>query len=176
MYSTMTTSEQELEENRNARPCLRCGRTLPLEAFSPSPKGLLGRDSRCKECRRAAYADDPDARQRNNAASRRYRERNRDMIREKLRRKHREKRVRLLQRYGGSCVCCGETKFEFLAIDHEHGGGARERSQMKPHDYYRRLLKALKPLPGYRVLCHNCNASLGFYGYCPHARPDEALQ
>jgi hypothetical protein len=21
---------------------------------------------------------------------------------------------------------------------------------------------------GYRVLCHNCNQSLGYFGYCPH--------
>jgi hypothetical protein len=23
-------------------------------------------------------------------------------------------------------------------------------------------------LPGYRVLCQNCNAARGLYGYCPH--------
>lgn len=23
---------------------------------------------------------------------------------------------------------------------------------------------------GFRVLCHNCNMAIGFYGYCPHSR------
>jgi hypothetical protein len=23
---------------------------------------------------------------------------------------------------------------------------------------------------GFRVLCHNCNLAIGFYGYCPHHR------
>jgi hypothetical protein len=40
---------------------------------------------------------------------------------------------------------------------------------VKPHEYYRRLLEAPDPLPGYRVLCQNCNAALGLYGYCPHS-------
>jgi len=81
--------------------------------------------------------------------------------------------LRLIERYGGACVCCDETRLEFLAIDHVDGGGTKERSQMRPHEYYRRLLDAPRPLPGYRMLCHNCNAALGLYGYCPHqARAD----
>jgi hypothetical protein len=27
----------------------------------------------------------------------------------------------------------------------------------------------------YRVLCHNCNMALGFYGYCPH-HPERSEQ
>jgi hypothetical protein len=165
MYAGMTTNNH----SDAARRCLKCERTLPLEAFSPSRKGLFGRDSRCKECRRLAYADDPDARARNNAASRRYRERNRDAIRERLWAKHRDRRARLIKRYGSVCACCGESRIQFLVIDHEHGGGTRERASQKLHEYYAKLLDSPKPLPGYRVLCHNCNAAIGFYGLCPHA-------
>ncbi len=41
---------------------------------------------------------------------------------------------------------------------------------------YQRLYKAPKRLPGYRLLCHNCNSALAYYGYCPHiiADPDGA--
>jgi hypothetical protein len=151
------------------RQCLRCGRMLPLGDFSPSRRGRLGRDSRCKACRRADYANNPEVRRRNNAASRRYRARNAQAVRERLRLKHRERRMRLLTMYGGSCACCGESRFEFLAIDHEGGGGSSERSRTKPHIYYKRLLSAQKPLPGYRVLCHNCNSAIGLYGRCPHS-------
>jgi hypothetical protein len=31
-----------------------------------------------------------------------------------------------------------------------------------------KLLRLGTPHPDYRVLCHNCNTALGFYGYCPH--------
>jgi hypothetical protein len=151
-----------------SKPCTGCRRVLPLDAFSPSRKGRYGRDARCKECRRFRYASDPDARTRNNQASRRYRALNRDAILNRLREKHREKRITLLKRYGGRCACCGESRIEFLAIDHINGGGTKERRSSKPHEYYKRLLNSALPLPGYRVLCHNCNASIGLYGYCPH--------
>ena len=32
------------------KACTRCGRMLPLGAFSPCPHGKLGRYSRCKQC------------------------------------------------------------------------------------------------------------------------------
>lgn len=35
-------------------------------------------------------------------------------------------------------------------------------------DFYRKL-KQLGFPSGYRVLCHNCNQAIGFYGRCPHA-------
>lgn len=155
--------------DEQSKTCTGCRRELTLDGFSPSRKGLYGRDSRCKECRRLRYSSDPEARSRNNEASRRYRARNRGAILARLREKHRERRVSLLERYGGRCACCGEARTEFLAIDHVEGGGTRERNSTKPHEYYRRLLRSPVPLPGYRVLCHNCNTSLGLYGYCPHA-------
>lgn len=151
---------------------------LALDAYSPSRKGLHRRDARCKECRRLRYSSDPEARRRSNEASRRYRALNRDTILARLREKHRRKRIALLERYGGHCACCGEQRIEFLAIDHVNGGGTTERKTLKPHEYYGRLLNSAVPLSGYRVLCHNCNASLGLYGYCAHRVPeaDQATQ
>lgn len=68
-----------------------------------------------------------------------------------------------------SCKCCGESHTEFLAIDHENGGGSKHRKEIKKKCYsiYSFLIKNNFP-KGFRVLCHNCNMSLGFYGYCPH--------
>lgn len=78
-------------------------------------------------------------------------------------------RMETFAAYGGAkCVCCGVTYTEFLCLDHINGGGAKERmSEPGGHYLYRRLRKQGWPL-GYRVLCFNCNSSLGFYGYCPH--------
>lgn len=85
--------------------------------------------------------------------------------------------VRLLKKqvighYGGVCACCGETTIEFLCIDHVNGGGARHREKLGMNggvQFYRWLRRNHFPT-GYRVLCSNCNLSLGAYGYCPHKR------
>lgn len=84
-----------------------------------------------------------------------------------LRRRLREN---VLEEYGGRCACCGETRYEFLAIDHIAGDGGTHRKTTKgPID---RWLKANGyPKQGFRILCHNCNMARGLYGYCPHECP-----
>lgn len=86
-----------------------------------------------------------------------------------------QKRYRLKRRqdvlvaYGGKCACCGEAQNEFLSIDHIDGGGREHRRQIGTgaNVLYHWLRKNDYP-EGFRVLCHNCNAARGFYGYCPH--------
>jgi hypothetical protein len=56
-----------------------------------------------------------------------------------------------------------------LVIDHVYGNGSEERRRLGPTGVYRMLLKTAEVLPGYRVLCYNCNSSMAYYGYCPHA-------
>ena len=65
------------------------------------------------------------------------------------------------------CACCGEKHIEFLGIDHINNDGAQERKRLG-HGNIHQHLKNLGYPDGYRVLCHNCNMSRGFYGYCPH--------
>ena len=73
-----------------------------------------------------------------------------------------------LEKYGNKCDCCGENKKEFLSIDHIRGGGNKHKKEIKVN-IYRWLYKNDYPKE-FRVLCHNCNMSLGFYGYCPHKK------
>jgi len=74
---------------------------------------------------------------------------------------------------GPKCACpgCDERRVEFLVIDHINGGGTAHRRQ----GYYgRSLYKYLRKRnfpSGFRVLCWNCNCSLGMYGQCPHEKP-----
>lgn len=82
-------------------------------------------------------------------------------------------RQEVLDHYGSVCACCGEGRWEFVAIDHIHGGGTEHRRKDRISDIYKWLKKNNYP-EGYRVLCHNCNSSLGYYGYCPHQK--EALK
>ena len=71
--------------------------------------------------------------------------------------------------YGTECACCGEARKEFLSIDHIDGGGCAERRAggRSGVNFYARLRMLGYP-EGYRTLCHNCNQTLGFHGYCPH--------
>jgi hypothetical protein len=82
-------------------------------------------------------------------------------------------KLEVLKKYGVNCQCCGENRIEFLSIDHINGDGAQERRRLDitagSHFYY--WLRNNNYPNGYRVLCHNCNSSLGFYGYCPHKAP-----
>ena len=76
----------------------------------------------------------------------------------------------VIRHLGNQCACCGETHWEFLAIDHIHGGGNRHRRVFKRQGrLYREIRDEGFPRDKYRILCHNCNMSLGHYGYCPHS-------
>lgn len=76
---------------------------------------------------------------------------------------------KVLQMYGTSCKCCGESLKEFLTIDHIHSGGRKQLKTFKNSVNKLRLimLKNYNPKE-YQILCMNCNFSNGKYGYCPH--------
>lgn len=80
------------------------------------------------------------------------------------------RRINILNYYGGKCACCGESHIEFLAIDHIGGNGGKHRKEIGisgGDNFYQWIIRHNYP-KGYRVLCHNCNVSLGLYRYCPH--------
>jgi len=86
----------------------------------------------------------------------------------------RQRNVRLkndaIQKYGGECECCGETRIAFLTIDHKNNDGAERRREDKHYNgrsFYRRLVR--EPIdPTLRVLCWNCNLGRRSTGVCPH--------
>ena len=94
-----------------------------------------------------------------------------------LHREFAEARLRALRFYSKGvpkCSCCGELRVEFLAFDHINGvkAGSAE-SGLVIRGRLRNAIRQWKYPDGIRVLCHNCNQSLGFYGYCPHAAEKE---
>ena len=106
--------------------------------------------------------------------ARRYRQKDRARWAE-IARRHRWKiKGDVINHYGAKCACCGEATLQFLAIDHIDGGGNADRKRRfngkvrGGTDFYRKLKQDGYP-DGYRVLCHNCNQAIGFYGVCPHA-------
>jgi hypothetical protein len=81
---------------------------------------------------------------------------------------HQRLKASVLEHYGIACACCGESTYEFLCIDHINGGGNRQRKQFGCNRSFYSWLKRTGYPEGFRTLCHNCNQSLGYNGYCPH--------
>ena len=89
-----------------------------------------------------------------------------EKLNEKSRNFHRKNREDVLQHYGQKCVCCCENNKEFLAIDHINGEGRKHRNSITG-GIYKWLIRNNFP-EGFQILCHNCNSSKSYYGYCPH--------
>lgn len=85
-----------------------------------------------------------------------------------------DRRVSVISAYGGRCVCCGESKYEFLALDHVNGNGSEERRRhgknLAKFAHDNGCPKTLQ------LLCHNCNMSKGFYGACPHGTNHQVIE
>ena len=85
---------------------------------------------------------------------------------------HTKVKLAALDAYGErKCACCGESRLEFLTIDHINNDGAAHRKSIGGGGIklYMWLKQNSYPV-GFRVLCWNCNSSLGCHGYCPHQR------
>ncbi len=71
------------------------------------------------------------------------------------------------------CVCCGESYEEFLSLEHSDNSGAKHRKEYGLHSgspTFRHLIKKGFVASDYKILCYNCNLSMGFNGFCPHQR------
>lgn len=139
------------------RHCLECDEFVALTDFSKVDKaGRL--DSWCRPCRNGRtrmWIADPA---------------NQEAVRATRAVKRRAERELVLAHYGGSCACCDEGTFEFLAIDHVDGGGTQHRAEVGGGaSFVTWLIKQGLPA-GFRVLCHNCNSALGYWGVCPHGK------
>ncbi len=132
---------------RGKKRCAKCRRVRPLGEFWKNGCGIGGRKPICVRCDRRRVAVWS----------------HRALV---------KARMEAIARYGGKCACCGESRYEFLAIDHRRGGGSRHRlsGQFTPGNGFIKWLKRNGWPKGFRVLCHNCNSALGYYGYCPHKR------
>lgn len=180
------------------KKCSRCGKLLPITDFYvkyKTPK--IKYYSECKSCRleiTTKYSKTPKAilatkkYYQNNKNSillrqQNYYRNNTDHVKEiknrwlmnnveknkEVRKKSKTKvREAFLNMYGNKCVCCGETIYEFLTLEHKLGQKGVKRSYKKSGQYaYAEAIKEYRP-DLYEVLCWNCNCAKGRYGYCPH--------
>lgn len=84
--------------------------------------------------------------------------------------RQRRLKVKVLEHYAGGpprCECCGTDAIEFLTLDHIDGGGYKHRKEVGAN-VYQWVVRTGYPKDIFRILCLNCNFSVGHYGYCPH--------
>ena len=85
----------------------------------------------------------------------------------------------IITHYGGHCKCCGESRPEFLTLDHINNDGASHRKILRSQGisshrrFYKWVIDSGFP-DTLRLLCFNCNCASGFFGYCPHEKEREA--
>lgn len=82
-----------------------------------------------------------------------------------------QRKLKIMDHYGGKCLCCGEAGLTFLTIDHIDENGAEHRRQMPGlhGDLFYRWLEKNNFPDGYQTLCYNCNIGKHRHnGVCPH--------
>ena len=108
-----------------------------------------------------------------------WRKNNRKQHRQVAKERRIQIKLNVINHYGGKCACCGETAIEFLCVDHINNDGAEHRKQQRSvaygNNFYQWIIRNSYP-EDLRILCHNCNISLGLYGYCPHQIGDRRNQ
>jgi len=157
--------------------CSHCRKLLRLVAFNKNAWAIDGFQHLCRRCQqqrhRKWYAKHKDRRHAYYLAHRdkmlawhrRYHIAHRARQRAYAKMYYRTHRT---ERRTMRCACCRDGHIEFLAIDHIHGRGHEHRKRVgSGATFYQWLVRQGFP-HGYRVLCHNCNMSRGYYGYCPH--------
>lgn len=151
--------------------CSSCTKILAISCFGKQASGKDGLRPWCRECSRKhtlVYRRENKV-EVNARARQRYAERKAKGWLPKATINRRLRRREVIAHYGGKCACCDEEKLEFLCMDHINGGGTKHRREIGGYGAAFYLwIKREKFPEGFRVLCWNCNSSLGMYGYCPH--------
>ncbi len=87
---------------------------------------------------------------------------------ERLRRRRRKQIV--IDAYGGKCVCCGDSNFEFITIAHKNNDGAKHRREIGGGKRIIEWVIKNNFPEEITILCFNCNAADFYYGECPHKK------
>ena len=98
-----------------------------------------------------------------------WRQNNRDGYNQIGRESNHRLRDDVINAYGGKCACCGETRKEYLSIDHKNGNGNKQKREIGVAGstglYY--WLRQNNYPKGFQVLCFNCNMGKRNYSVCP---------
>lgn len=95
----------------------------------------------------------------------RWSKENREYLNEHRILRNAKARLEGIAAYGGRCVCCGESRVEFLTLEHKRGIKNHEK---RGAEGWLQLKRDGFPKGDHEVLCYNCNCAKGVYGKCPH--------
>ena len=147
-----------------------CGETFDESRFYQTRHGRPM--AFCKRCHNKRTKDYESAHpQQARARKKRYHELNATDLNEKSRIRARRLKREVIQKYGGVCLCCGESELSFLTIGHAQNDGAQDRlTRGTGSVFYNRIKKEGFPMDrGYQVECWNCNCGARIAGgICPH--------
>lgn len=90
--------------------------------------------------------------------------------------RYKKRRLMVINYYGGKCVCCGESIYEFLEIDHIDCGGTKQRIKLKRRGTAIVEWIIHNGYPNYfQILCANCNRAKNNSGkqFCPIHHPEQ---
>jgi hypothetical protein len=159
----------------NTKICSACRVNKPFEEFFKNSTMRNGITAKCKVCIKAkekvryhAKKGDPEFLEKKRVSARVWYHDHKVPSRERTKRDYRGQRLECINHYGGKCQCCGEDRYEFLAIVRINGNGTRHRKSGEHGKICRWLIVNNFP-PGFRILCYNCNMAMAFFGYCPHS-------
>jgi hypothetical protein len=188
-----------IKVNLQERKCVECGKVISQEDLTPVQIRLWNKKKLCsKLCHsrffykkyggkeyakylyynkggrenKKEYLKNPEIRKHKNEYLKKYHSNNKDRHNELQRESERKRRIEILNHYSEGkmkCSCCGESHFEFLALDHKNNDGNKWR-RVHPkgsQKLYTWIIKNNFP-PIFAVLCHNCNSAKAFHGVCPH--------
>lgn len=93
-------------------------------------------------------------------ATRRYRIRHPERVKELRKKLYNNRKVRAMELLGGAkCTRCGCNEIEFLEFNHKNGGGCKDiRGQEKYRSMVDRILMGKRETDDLEVLCRVCNA------------------
>lgn len=144
-----------MEKSIKVKNCSKCGVEKTVDRFTIHRYGNIGYSSWCRDC--------------SNGYRREHKKANKKYWQQVYKEAKIKLRTEIFSYYGGRCTCCGESTYEFLSLDHVHGGGHAERKLLKGTEtIMRKIRRGELPKDNYTVLCHNCNQAKGHYGVCPH--------
>lgn len=146
------------------KKCTDCLLLLPLEEFSTFYDQRANKRypvARCKKCAKiatAAWRKKPENAKKIALYSVEYKEKLRKTV---------------YDHYGNKCICCGESNYLFLTIDHINNDGGKHRlaGVYGGATTYNYIIKNNFPTD-LQILCWNCNCGRQRNkGICPHANP-----
>lgn len=120
------------------------------------------------------WLDNPINKEKYGTWAKDYRKRNRVKLNTHSRDHKRRIKERVIQHYGGKCVCCGESNIKFLTIDHTDNNGKEMRSVHGIGSTFYLWIERNNYPTSLQVMCYNCNCGRAHNdNVCPHTEVNE---